>query len=122
MAIQTPADIYIFKCIEKKYVITKKQYNNLLTIISPHIILDRYWKSTVCSLYLDTPDFRLIRESMEAKSNSKVYKEKLRIRSYGTAKSQDKVFLEIKKKYKGVYTKGVFLFPIIRLMITFTRD
>ncbi|MGN1084712.1 MAG: polyphosphate polymerase domain-containing protein, partial [Lachnospiraceae bacterium] len=34
-----------------------------------------------------------------------VYKEKLRLRSYGVAAPEDKVFLEIKKKYKGLVNK-----------------
>lgn len=42
---------------------------------------------------------------MEAKTDSKVYKEKLRIRSYGAVNHNEKVFLEIKKKYKGIVYK-----------------
>ena len=34
-----------------------------------------------------------------------VYKEKIRLRSYGTVQVQDNVFLEIKKKYKGLVNK-----------------
>lgn len=44
---------------------------------------DIYGESTVCSVYYDTPDFRLIRASLE----KPVYKEKLRLRSYGLAQS-----------------------------------
>ena len=53
------------------------------------------------SLYLDTPDHRIIRSSIEAVD----YKEKLRLRSYGTAKVDSTVFLELKKKYGGVVYK-----------------
>jgi hypothetical protein len=38
----------------------------------------------------------LIRNSLE----KPVYKEKLRLRSYGTPTEGDKVFVELKKKYK----------------------
>lgn len=43
----------------------------------------------------------MIRNSIE----KPVYKEKLRLRSYGTVAMEDKVFLEIKKKYKGMVNK-----------------
>lgn len=43
----------------------------------------------------------LIRNSIDAKT----YKEKIRLRSYGTPSKNDKVFLEIKKKFKGVVYK-----------------
>ena len=50
----------------------------------------------------------LIRNSIDAK----VYKEKLRIRSYGTPSLDSKVFLEIKKKYKGVVYKRRVSMPL----------
>ncbi len=53
------------------------------------------------SLYLDTPDHRIIRSSIEADN----YKEKLRLRSYGVAAADSAVFLELKKKYNGVVYK-----------------
>ena len=46
-------------------------------------------------LYYDTPDYNLIRQSIEKPK----YKEKLRLRSYGVPAKEDQVFLEIKKKY-----------------------
>ena len=39
---------------------------------------DDYPRSTVCSIYYDTDDYRLIRHSLDGP----VYKEKLRLRSY----------------------------------------
>ena len=42
---------------------------------------DQYSHSSIRNLYLDTPDFRLICRSLE----KPVYKEKLRVRSYGRA-------------------------------------
>ncbi len=54
----------------------------------------------------------LIRNSIDAK----VYKEKLRIRSYGTPQSKDKVFLEIKKKFKGVVYKRRVSLPLEEAM------
>ena len=65
------------------------------------MIPDEHGESTICNIYYDTPDFRLIRRSLE----KPVYKEKLRLRSYGTASKDEKVFLELKKKYKGIVYK-----------------
>lgn len=98
-------DNFIFKRVEKKYLLTDELRNELLSRISPMLIPDSYGRSTISSLYLDTPDFRIIRASIEAKQEKHAYKEKLRLRTYGTPKDVTKVFLEIKKKYKGVVYK-----------------
>lgn len=63
---------------------------------------DKYGLHTICSIYFDTDDDRLIRNSLE----KPIYKEKLRLRSYGVPKSDDDgVFMELKKKYKGIVYK-----------------
>ena len=62
---------------------------------------DDFGKSTIMNIYLDTPSFLLIRNSIDAKG----YKEKLRIRSYGVPDENSKVFFEIKKKHKGIVYK-----------------
>ena len=98
-------DNFIFKRIEKKYLLTDELKNELLAKISSMLIPDPYGRSTVSSLYLDTTDFRIVRASIEAKNSGHAYKEKLRIRTYGTPIDETKVFLEIKKKYKGVVYK-----------------
>ncbi len=91
----------IFKRIEKKYLLSEAQYEALFQRIGRHLKPDEYGRSTVVSLYLDTPDHRIIRNSIEAVD----YKEKLRLRSYGTATADSTVFLELKKKYGGVVYK-----------------
>ena len=96
MTIQT-----VFERTEKKYILTLSQRRRLLEVISRYIKPDEYGESTVCSLYFDTDDSRLIRHSME----KPVYKEKLRLRSYSTPKRDSNVFLELKKKYNGVVYK-----------------
>ncbi len=60
MGIQT-----IFERTEKKYIITVKQRRQLLEKIREYIKADEYGESTVCSLYFDTDDYRLIRNSIE---------------------------------------------------------
>ena len=91
----------VFKRIEKKYLLSEAQQEALLQRIGAHLKPDAYGRSTVLSLYLDTPDRRIIRSSIEAVD----YKEKLRLRSYGTAKADSAVFLELKKKFGGVVYK-----------------
>lgn len=94
-------DIMTFKRVEKKYRLTPAQKDALLGVIREHLTPDAHGRNTICSLYLDTPDHLIIRNSIIAKS----YKEKLRLRSYGTPTMEDHVFLEIKKKFKGVVYK-----------------
>ena len=91
----------IFERTEKKYVITVSQKNELLSLISDKIKSDEYGKSNVNSIYYDTDDYRLIRNSIDKPA----YKEKLRLRSYSVPKGDSIVFLELKKKYKGVVYK-----------------
>ncbi|MBQ8496448.1 MAG: polyphosphate polymerase domain-containing protein [Clostridia bacterium] len=98
-------DICIFKRTEKKYLLTEAQYLALMQKIGGALTPDAHGKSTVCNLYLDTPSFLLIRRSIDAKNESAVYKEKLRLRSYGIPDAKSRVFLEIKKKFKSVVYK-----------------
>ena len=89
---------YSFARYEQKYFLTPQQQAALLECIAPHILRDVYGRYTICSLYYDTDDWRLIRASLEKPA----YKEKLRVRSYGVPTDGGRVFVEIKKKYDGV--------------------
>lgn len=106
------SETFIFRRIEKKYRITPSQYERLMALIGNRLIPDAHGKSTICNIYLDTPDFLLIRNSIEAKT----YKEKIRLRSYGTPKNDTPVFLELKKKYKGVVYKRRVVLPLADAM------
>ncbi len=92
---------FTFKRYEKKYLLTSAQYQTAAKALEEYMRADEYARSTICNVYYDTPDFALIRASIE----QPVYKEKLRVRSYGTPSRDDKVFVEIKKKYDGVVYK-----------------
>lgn len=96
-----PVNTYTFRRIEKKYLLNRETFNAFFFGIRNRIVGDEYGKSTICSAYLDTPDYRLIRTSLDAED----YKEKLRLRSYGKAAENGTVFLEIKKKCGGVVYK-----------------
>ena len=85
-----------YKRYENKYILDKSQLPKLLESIKEHVEPDKYHKYTIRNIYYDTQSYELIRRSIE----KPVYKEKLRIRSYGGATAQDKIFLELKKKYK----------------------
>ena len=97
----------IFKRYEKKYLLNEKQYFSVLEMLKDCTLPDKYGKSTVCSIYYDTPDKRLIRASIE----KPVYKEKLRLRSYGVPNDGTDCFLELKKKFKGVVYKRRIVTP-----------
>ncbi len=98
---QTKTNNNIFQRVEKKYHLTNKQYEQLVRELTPYMKIDDYGLHTICNIYYDTEHFDLIRTSIE----KPVYKEKLRLRSYGIPKENDKVYLEIKKKWKGVVYK-----------------
>lgn len=90
-----------FKRYEKKYLLDKKQLNQFKLLTSLYMQEDDFGTHTINNIYYDTEDYALIRNSIE----KPIYKEKLRVRSYGIPKADDPVFIEIKKKYKGVVYK-----------------
>ena len=90
-----------FKRSEVKFLLTREQYMAVRTALAPHMTEDRYGKHTICNIYCDSDNDDLIRQSLE----KPVYKEKLRLRTYGIPQSGSKAFLEIKKKYKGTVYK-----------------
>lgn len=90
-----------FKRYEKKYLLSPEQYKTLRLELDRHIMPDQYFQSTVCSVYYDSNSYALIRHSLERP----VYKEKLRLRSYNVPGPEDTVFVELKKKYKGIVYK-----------------
>ncbi len=95
------AEQMIFKRTEMKYMLTAPQYERLRAKMAKYMIPDVHGRSTIQSLYYDTPSFRLIRRSME----HPIYKEKVRARSYGVAEEDTKIFIELKKKYESVVYK-----------------
>ena len=90
-----------FKRYEKKYLLSHSVYLTLRAALDDYIEPDQYFRSTVCSIYYDTEDYALIRHSIEGP----VYKEKLRLRSYNVPTADGTVFIELKKKYKGIVYK-----------------
>jgi len=98
--------IEVFNRYEHKYLISSLQYEALIGDISKYMETDKYNRDgslyTICNIYYDTYCNNLIRTSL----SKPVYKEKLRLRSYGIPKSiNDTVYLEIKKKFRGLVNK-----------------
>ena len=85
---------YTFERRELKYRITVSPRAALEAGFGALMGPDKYGVSTICNIYYDTADYRLIRASHEKPA----YKEKLRLRSYGVTEPGGEVLLELKKK------------------------
>lgn len=90
-----------FERKETKYTMDEQMFQNFQAELAEWMQVDEYGLHTILSLYFDTPDFQMIRHSMEKPA----YKEKFRIRSYGVPKNEGTVFLESKKKIAGIVYK-----------------
>ena len=96
-----PASPTVFKRMELKYRLTGDVFQPLYAALQDYADPDADGRYTIGSLYYDTPNYDLIRASLE----KPVYKEKLRARSYRPAQMEEPIFVEIKKKYKAVVYK-----------------
>lgn len=94
-----------FKRYEKKYMLKTEQYKKLREELNKRMEEDQYGLHTICNIYYDTPDFQMIRQSLE----KPVYKEKLRLRSYGIPEKKMMFFWKSRKNLKELYTKEEFL-------------
>ena len=97
--------IEVFNRYEHKYLLDKETYKKVINIMDTYMELDAYNVNhkpyTIANIYYDTNDDYLIRTSLSKPD----YKEKLRLRAYGVPDKKSKVYLEIKKKYKGLVNK-----------------
>lgn len=91
--------IEVFNRYERKFMIRNDCYLKLRERLLEYMEPDAHSRDgefyTICNIYYDTEQNELISRSLE----KPVYKEKLRLRSYGVVTPEDKVFLEIKKKF-----------------------
>ncbi len=93
--------ITVMKRYEMKYLLDGAQTDALRERLRGHMEADRYGKTPIASLYYDTPSFQLIRASIE----KPLFKEKIRLRSYGLATDESPVYLELKRKAYGIVYK-----------------
>lgn len=104
--------IVVMKRYEMKYILSPAQRLFFMERVKGHMKVDEFGKTSIASLYYDTPDYRLIRTSLEKPP----FKEKIRLRSYGLATDTSPVFLELKRKaYSIVYKRRVqSTIPLVR--------
>lgn len=97
--------IEVFNRYEHKYMLDRSEFVAMTRALQQYMVPDCHNGNgrgyTISNIYYDTDDDYLIRTSLSKPD----YKEKLRLRSYKTATAGDKVFLEVKKKYRGLVNK-----------------
>lgn len=93
--------VVVMKRYELKYIISREQELFFRESIKDHMQPDSFGLTSIGTLYYDTPDYRLINASIE----KPLFKEKLRLRSYGLATDETPVFLELKRKAYGIVYK-----------------
>ena len=101
MGMTVAKPVVVMKRYEVKYILDASQTAFLRERLKGHMEVDRFGLTSIASLYYDTPDYRLIRTSIEKPE----FKEKIRLRSYGIATETSPVFLELKRKAYGVVYK-----------------
>ena len=93
--------IVVMKRYELKYLLTGPQTDFLVKSLEGRMKLDQYGRTSIASLYYDTPNYQLLRTSVE----KPLFKEKIRLRSYGLATRESPVYLELKRKAYGIVYK-----------------
>ncbi len=107
-----------FKRYEKKYLLNSEQYAILKAEIDKHFVPDKYGETKICNLYYDTPDYLTIRRSID----KPVFKEKLRLRTYGVPNDETVAFCEIKRKFKSIVYKRRVHFPYTKAIDYLSKD
>ena len=93
--------IVVMKRYEMKYIMSPEQTAYFKESVKDYMKIDKFGLTSIASLYYDTPNYRLIRTSVEKPA----FKEKIRLRSYGIATDDSPVFLELKRKAYGIVYK-----------------
>lgn len=73
-----------FERKEVKYRLNTMQVRAIKQALSAHMAPDEYGQTSITSVYYDTPNRDMISRSLE----KPLYKEKLRLRTYGPAQCQ----------------------------------
>ena len=93
--------VVVMKRYEMKYIMSPEQTEYFKESVKDYMKIDKFGLTSIASLYYDTPNYRLIRTSVEKPP----FKEKIRLRSYGIATDTSPVFLELKRKAYGIVYK-----------------
>ena len=102
----------VFERYERKYLLSPSAKDAVLRAMEGRMEIDMYGRTTIRNIYFDTEGFDLIRRSLQGPE----YKEKLRIRSYRQVEAKEDVFVELKKKYKGIVYKRRIEVPAFQAM------
>lgn len=86
---------------EHKYPMNRSLMKEFLEEAEVHLVPDQYPEYELHSIYYDTEDSGMIIHCLD----HPMYKEKLRLRSYGEPKEGQPVYLELKKKFKDTDQK-----------------
>ncbi len=97
-----------FKRVEIKYLLSSEEEKKLMNRINKYLEKDTYYQSTINNIYFDTDFSDLIVNSIE----KPLFKQKVRLRSYGTPNFDSLIFFEIKNKYNGVVGKRRISFTL----------
>ncbi|WP_153731030.1 polyphosphate polymerase domain-containing protein [Sporosarcina obsidiansis] len=103
--------IEIFSRKEQKYLITRRQYEELVKQVGPKMRADKNGdngKYSVTSLYFDNAEKGIYFET----KNKLKYRQKLRLRIYDDADLNSTAFFEVKQKHKKVVNKRRMLLPL----------
>lgn len=103
--------IEIFSRKEQKYLITRRQYKELVERIGPKMRNDKNGtegRYSVTSLYFDSADKSIYFET----KNKLKYRQKLRLRVYDEADLNSTAFFEVKQKHNKVVNKRRMLLPL----------
>lgn len=90
-----------FERKEVKYRLNPVQLRTIKQALGAYMAPDEYGQTSITSVYYDTRNRDMISRSLEKPA----YKEKLRLRTYGPRSAQAPVFVELKKKHKGIVYK-----------------
>ncbi|MBQ2660242.1 polyphosphate polymerase domain-containing protein [Candidatus Saccharibacteria bacterium] len=90
----------VFRRVEKKYLISKEEKDLILKLIKKHVRKNKYFQSTVCSIYFDTKNDDLIIKQVDKPLDKASFREKVRLRSYNVPKMEDYIFFELKTKHR----------------------
>lgn len=107
-----------FKRYEKKFLLNPEQFLILKEEINKRFDPDKYGETKICNIYYDTPDFTLVRRSID----KPIFKEKLRLRTYGTPNDDTTAFVELKRKFNKVVYKRRIHMPYLQSIAYLNGD
>lgn len=98
-------DVEVFTRYEFKYMVDSLTYKRLVEALDPYVNTDTHGDEegfyAVRSLYYDTADNLFHQETLD----QEIFRQKLRLRTYGNQPMSDRAFVEIKKQFRGVVSK-----------------